>query len=169
LKPNDPHNDQSSSQPSGLQALTASTYPLQRLGRRAEARRRLDAAFERLHQLDAYPAGKIRPGSEADQALSALADYEAENGNIPRAIETYEELLRKVLRSEAKPESSLADAVEVSRVYAALAALHRRAGQTEPESALEARRLELWQHWDAKLPNNSFVRRQLDAANMRFH
>jgi hypothetical protein len=30
---------------------------------------------------------------------------------------------------------------------------------------LEARRLELWRHWDAKRPNNNFVRRQLEAAN----
>jgi hypothetical protein len=29
---------------------------------------------------------------------------------------------------------------------------------------LEARRLELWQHWTARFPNNTFMRRQLEAA-----
>ncbi len=61
--------------------------------------------------------------------------------------------------------SNLADAVDVSRVYAALAALHRRARRNDLASALEARRLELWRHWDARLPHNNFVRRQLNAAN----
>jgi hypothetical protein len=78
-----------------VEALAASTYPLRRLGRGAEDRRRLDAAFERVHQLNAYPAEFVKPGSEVDAALSALVDYEAENGNVPRAIEIYQELLRK--------------------------------------------------------------------------
>jgi tetratricopeptide (TPR) repeat protein len=148
-----------------VEALAASTYPLQRLGRGAEARRRLDAAFEGLREANVYPAEKIAPGSEPDGALSALADYEAENGNIPRAIEIYQELLRKVLASEARPETSLTDAVEVSRVYSALASLHRRAHQTDAAAGVEARRLELWRHWDSKLPHNGFVSRQLEAAN----
>jgi hypothetical protein len=32
-------------------------------------------------------------------------------------------------------------------------------------SALEAKRLELWQHWDQKLTNNLFVRRQIAAVD----
>jgi hypothetical protein len=42
--------------------------------------------------------------------------------------------------------------------------LRRRAQQTGLESAPELRRLELWQHWDHRLPNNAFVRRQLELA-----
>ena len=150
-----------------VEALAMSTYPLQRLGRAAEAHGRLDLAFERLRELHAYPAEKIKPGTEADEALSARADWEAENGNIPKAIETYRELLRKVLASEAKPETSLTDAVQVSRVYAALAALYGRAGQTAAESGMQARRVELWREWNASLPNNNFIRRQLDGGNKR--
>jgi hypothetical protein len=35
----------------------------------------------------------------------------------------------------------------------------------ERTAALERRRLDLWQRWKQKLPNNAFVRQQLEAAN----
>jgi tetratricopeptide (TPR) repeat protein len=147
-----------------VSALAGSSYPLRRLGRAAEARQRLHAAFELLRQLKTYPTEKVKPGSEADAALCALADYQADNGDIPAAIATYEKLLGQIEAWKPKPETSLADALDVSRVYAALAALRRRANQTGIASALETRRLELWRHWDRKLPNNAFVRHQLEAA-----
>ena len=147
-----------------VSALVGSTYPLRRLGRSAESRQRLDAAFERLRQVKSYPAEKIKPGSEPDEALSALADYEAGNGHVSQAIEIYQKLLDRLLAAKPKPETSLTDAVHLSRVYKSLAALQRRARQTGSASALEARRLELWRGWDSRLPQNSFVRRQLNAA-----
>jgi tRNA A-37 threonylcarbamoyl transferase component Bud32/tetratricopeptide (TPR) repeat protein len=149
-----------------VSALAGSSYPLRRLGRGAEARERLDAAFERLRQIKLYPAEKVKPGSEADAALCALADYAANNGDVQAGIATYEKLLSEIEAWQPKPETSLADALDVSRVYAALAALHRRAHQTDLASALKIRRLELWRHWDRQLPNNAFVRRQLKAANL---
>ena len=148
-----------------VEALVGSTYALRQLGRGGEAHRRLDAAFDRLRKLGPYPSDTVKPGSETDKALSALADYEAENGNLPHAIAFYEELLRKGTASGAKPQTSLADAVQESRVFAALGGLYRQSHQTDAESAIESRRLELWRHWDSQLPNNSFVRRQLEAAN----
>jgi hypothetical protein len=147
-----------------VRALAGSTYPLRRLGRSDEARRRLDAAFEKLRQVKAYPAEKVEPGSESDATLCALADDEAARGDVPRAIEIYQELLGKVLASHPEPETSLEDAVGMSRLYGALAGLHRQAHHTDLASALELRRLELWRHWDAKLPHNSFVTRQMKAA-----
>jgi tetratricopeptide (TPR) repeat protein len=149
------------------EALAESSYALRRLGRGAEAHRRLDAAFDRLRKLGAYPSDTIKPSTEVDKSLSALADYEAENGNLPRAIEVYEELLRKGSASGAKPQTSLADAMQESRVFAALGALYRQSHQTDSESSIESRRLELWRHWESQLPNNSFVHRQLEAANRR--
>jgi tRNA A-37 threonylcarbamoyl transferase component Bud32/tetratricopeptide (TPR) repeat protein len=151
----------------GVSALAGSIYPLRRLGRTAEARQRLDAAFERLRQLKVYPAEKIKPGSEPDEALCALADYEAGNGNIPKAIGIYEELLEKIQAAKLNPETNLLDAVDMSRVYSALVDLHRRARQPDAAAVLEARRLELWRHWDARLPHNNFVRRKLDAASQQ--
>jgi hypothetical protein len=148
--------------------LAGSTYPLRRMGRAAEARQRLDLAFERLRQSKAYPAEKIKPASEPDTTLSALADYEADElHNFPRAIEIYTELLGKVFAYGMKPELYLADAVDASRLYAALEALYDRTGQRDLRSAFEARRLTLWRHWDSRLPNNNFVRRQLKLASGR--
>ena len=64
-----------------------------------------------------------------------------------------------------KPQTSLPDAVQESRVFAALDDLYRAAHQTASASANAARKLELWQHWNTQLPNNKFVERQLAAAN----
>jgi serine/threonine protein kinase len=150
-------------QRSEVQALAGSSYPLRALGRPGEVRQRLDASFERLRQLKMYPAEKIKAGSEADDALSALADYQAETGNVVRAIEVYQELIDRVGAASPKPDTILQDAVHLSRIYAAKAVLHRRAGQADLASALEARTLELWRHWERQLPKNPFVLRQLAA------
>ena len=147
------------------ETLAGSTYALRRLGRGAEAHRRLDIVFEKLRKLGAYPSDTIKPGTEVDKALSALADYEAENGDFQRSIAVYEELLRKGAAAGAKARTSLADAVQESRVFAALGDLYRQTHQTDSKSTIESRRLELWRHWDSQLPGNSFVRRQLEAAN----
>jgi tetratricopeptide (TPR) repeat protein len=148
-----------------VRALAGSTYALRRLGRSAEARQRLDEAFERLRQVKAYPAEKIRPGSEPDEALSALAEYEAGNGNRAGAIEIYRKLLEQTAAYGTKPESNLSEAVELSRLYSSLSALYRQTAEKELASDLERRRRELWSRWDSKLPRNSFVERQLAAAS----
>jgi hypothetical protein len=44
--------------------------------------------------------------------------------------------------------------------------LHRRMGRTDKAEPLEADRLDLWQHWNRKLPNNPFVHRELEAARL---
>jgi hypothetical protein len=78
--------------------------------------------------------------------------------------DAYEELLAKIMASNPTPESHLDAATDLSNIYRAMAQLHRRAGQSSLASAVESRRLDLWKHWDRKLPNNSFVRRQIAAA-----
>jgi hypothetical protein len=146
--------------------LAASTYPLQRLGRNVEARKRLDAAFERLSQLKLYPAERIELGSETDLVVRALADFEAGSGNAGRAADVYRELVERVLAAKPKPETSLTDAVALSNLYRAAAPIHRRAGQAAPAASLEARRLELWWQWGGRFPHNTFIRRQLEAARL---
>lgn len=111
-----------------------------------------------------YPAQKIDLGSVAHKALCALADHEVETGNPARAIDIYRELLERVDAARPNPEGVLQDAVQLSRIYAAKAAAHRRAGQVDLASALESRRLELWNHWARRLPGNPFVLRQLAAS-----
>jgi hypothetical protein len=148
-----------------VRLLAGSSYPLRSLGRKAEARKRIDAALERLGHLKLYPAEQIRPGSEADEALSALADYEAEQKIPEHAVEIYDQLLLKVAASKPEPDTSLGDAFHLSRLYGALAGMCRRAHQDDRAASEEGRRLELWKRWDARLPHNTFVRRQLAAAS----
>jgi tRNA A-37 threonylcarbamoyl transferase component Bud32/tetratricopeptide (TPR) repeat protein len=147
-----------------VSALAGSSYVLRRLGRAGEAKQRIDTAFERLRQIKDYPAEKLKPGSESGEALLALADHEADTHNIAKAIEIDTQLLAKLEAYGPKQDTYLVDAVEMSRVYAALAEFHHKAGQGELESGFVARRIALWRHWDTQLPHNSFVRRQLSAA-----
>jgi tetratricopeptide (TPR) repeat protein len=147
--------------------LAASTYPLVRLGRRAEARKRLDDALEKVARLGQYPADEVELGSAADDTLRALAEYEAAGGNSRRAAALYDDLLRLIFVAKPQPETSLEDAVELTVIYAGAAQQHRRAGEPDAASRIETGRIDLWRHWDARLPNNPFVRRQLDAARAR--
>jgi tetratricopeptide (TPR) repeat protein len=147
--------------------LAASSYPLRRLGRPAEARKRIDAAFERLGRLKQYPAERIEVGSPAAAALRAFADYEADRRDFRRSAAHYAELLRLVLAANPKPETSLEKAVELSNLYGAAASIYRRSGQPDVAGALEVRRQALWQHWLTRLPGNPFVQRQYEAACLR--
>jgi tetratricopeptide (TPR) repeat protein len=144
-------------------SLSESTYALHRLGRSVEARRRLDAAFTRLRELELYPADSIALGSETELTVQASADLEAGLGNLARALEIARKLVEDVLGSKPNPEQSLTDASRLSRLYRAVSDLERRGGHPDRASALEARRRQLWQHWDRKLPNNAFVLRQIAA------
>jgi tetratricopeptide (TPR) repeat protein len=144
--------------------LIESSYPLRSLGRPAEARQRLERAFAVLKDLRLYPADKLAAGDDADGALQALADLEAEAGNVARAIEIDQELLDGLAAGGIKPEIKLPEAMDLSNIYGSIAALYRRSGRTDLASAFEKRRLDLWRHWARKLRNNPFVLRQIAAA-----
>jgi len=144
-----------------VRLLAGSSYPLRSLGRPAEARQRLDDAFQRLRVLNYYPADKVDPGGEAAETLRALADHEGDTGNIPHALRLYQELLDHIAATKPEPETNLNDATELSNIYATMAALQRRAGQARVAAALNARRLELWRSWEKELPGNAYVLRQI--------
>src|SRR5262249_52504516 len=57
-------------------------------------------------------------------ALRALADFEGAEGNIPRALEIYRELLGLLRAGGIDPNSSLKDAVDLSNIYGATSKLH---------------------------------------------
>ena len=141
--------------------LAGSSYPARWIHREHDARERIDAAFRLLGETKDYPAETIKAGSEADTAVRALADHYAETGQPNKAIELYQELRRKIIASNPDPQSDLLNATLISRLDASLAELLRRVGRTDDAITLEANRLELWRQWDRKLPNNSFVQRQL--------
>jgi hypothetical protein len=149
-----------------IDALASSVYPLLQLHRYGDARQRLDTAFLRLNQLKYYPAEQIELGSLADDTLRARAEYEAATGNVAGAIDTCEKLLALIFaaKPQPKPEASLEEALELSNIYRQAAALYRRGQRPALASGLDARRSELWRHWDTKLPHNAFVRRELETS-----
>ena len=114
--------------------LAGSSYVLRKLGRPAEARQRLDAAFEHLRRLKLYPAERFELGSEVEESLRALAGYEAGTGNLPRAMELYQKLLDEAQPAKSSAETSLTDAVRQSTIYLETAAVQRRAGLVERAS-----------------------------------
>jgi tetratricopeptide (TPR) repeat protein len=147
-----------------VSALAGSSYALLRLGRKEQAKSRISAAFARLAELHLYPAARIEPSLEAGQTLSASANYDATAGRYGRAFDTYKELLAKAMASDPKPETSLSDAYQLSRIYSKLASLDPQVAGAGASSEFATRRAALWTHWSAKLPASSFVRRQFDAA-----
>jgi tRNA A-37 threonylcarbamoyl transferase component Bud32/tetratricopeptide (TPR) repeat protein len=146
-----------------VRLLADSSYPLRALHRRAEAKQRIDEAFDILGTMKLWPAQSLRPGQEGVFALRALADYEADTGRLQDGIEQYGELIEKIMASKPSPETDLRDANSISVIQAALSNLEKKSGDNAAAAALDRSRRELWQHWDKKLPNNSFVRRQLAA------
>ena len=143
--------------------LAGSSYAARWIHHEKDARDRIDAAFRLLNQTGDYPAESIRAGSEADTAMRALGDHYAETGQPGQALEIYQELFRKIMASNPNPQNDLLDSVYVSRLHTSLARLLRRMGRGDKAAPLEAGRLELWRHWNHKLPNNPFVERELEA------
>jgi tetratricopeptide (TPR) repeat protein len=144
--------------------LAGSSYALRALHRSAEAQQRIDQAFSLLRETKDYPADRIDPDNEVDAALRAFGDNLAEIGQPQRAAEVYQELLDKIVAFKPDPQNDLKHATKLSRTYEALASLDRRNGHAEDAATLEARRLEIWRHWQSKLPNSPFVLQQIAAA-----
>src|SRR5262249_47474507 len=116
--------------------LSGSSYALRRLGRPAEAKKRIDDAFTILKDVKDYPAPTVELGEFIDATLRALADYQAETGATDAAIATFEELFEKVRASNPQPETDLRHANGLSRIYRDLGSLYRRAGKTSQADSL---------------------------------
>jgi len=145
--------------------LAGSSYAARWMHRESDARARIEAAFRLLRDTGDYPAAVLKPGSEADVAVRALADDEAETGRLDQAVRTYQELRRGLLASNPDPRSDLPNAVSLTSLDASLAAILRRAGAADQAASLEAGNRDIWRHWDSRLPSNPFVLRQLAAAS----
>lgn len=141
--------------------LANASYPARWTHQDAEAQRKIEAALRLLKKIEEFPADKIEPLSEVDQSLRAFADHYADTGQIDKAIALYRDVLAKIIAAQPNSKSDLRDAYYLSRNWARLADLLRRAGNATEAASLEARRLDLWRSWDSSHPNNTFVRRQL--------
>jgi tRNA A-37 threonylcarbamoyl transferase component Bud32/tetratricopeptide (TPR) repeat protein len=143
--------------------LAESSYALRSLSRSAEARQRLDRAVELLREVKLYPVVQLQ--METADMLSALAENDAATGKLPHAVELYESLLQLRRAAGEKPESVLSDAVEFSRLCARLASLEDDLHRANAAMDYRSKRLDLWKHWEARVPNNSYVHRQLVEAS----
>ncbi|HUB80839.1 MAG TPA: serine/threonine-protein kinase [Bryobacteraceae bacterium] len=143
------------------EALAESSYPLRRMHRLAQSHRRIDDAFALLRATKDYPSEVLKPESSVVVALRAQADYESLAGDRRRAVEIYEQLWNAMNASKPDPAGDLLDATKVSMMYYSMAGVYRRAGDAAKAADMDARRVQLWQQWNSKLPHNGFVERQL--------
>jgi tetratricopeptide (TPR) repeat protein len=144
--------------------LAESSYAARALHGQDESKRRIDAAFDLLRELEAYPADGIEPQSEPALALRALAVHYDQIGQPEKAVETYRELLAGMSAWPLDVQNDLRDATSVSRTWSALATVLRRIGRGDEAAALDARRTELSSRWERKLPGNEIVLRQIAGA-----
>lgn len=141
--------------------LAHSVYPLLDLQRPREAADRVAVALAILRETKDYPAPEVGVGSEPSDVLLAEADEQAASGHPDQALLTCRDLLQRVLAAKPDPESDLMQAAAISQIYETLANVARRVGSASEADAAAGRRLALWRSWQAKLPGNSFVERQL--------
>jgi serine/threonine protein kinase len=140
--------------------LAASSYAARWAGQGEDAKRRIEEAFQLLHDADQYPASAIEPMSASDYLMRAAADHYAETGEPNKAIAAYQELSDKLTAWKPDPQNDLRDATCLSRTWTAQANLLRRAGRSDEANRLEKQRTELWSHWNDKLPTAQFLLRQ---------
>lgn len=156
--------DNSEARRGEAELLAGSAMALRRLGKTDWARDRLDQAFRLLRQTGDYPDQRISPDDAAFAVLRATAEIHAAVGNSSQAIAGYEELLSKVETAKHDPRDDLGQAFAMSGLYAGLAPLYLRAGQPDRHRQIAALRLDLWRHWDRKLPGNALIQRQIASA-----
>jgi hypothetical protein len=150
---------------SEAQLMAASSYVLRSLKRTPDAGRQVEAALQILRETKDYPAEQITLGDEIEAVVRAWADHLADTNEHQRATEIYQELLDKVTASKPDPNRDLRDASGLSRIYLALADLLRRNGRADQAQSLLKMHNEIWREWNRKLPQNAFIRKQLDAAS----
>lgn len=145
--------------------LANSSYPLRALDRGGAARQRIEDAVAILKGIKQDPFDRAIVEPAGFIVLRALADDEADRGDSRRAVEAYELLLAKMMAAKPDPLNDLADGYELATAYQGLAQLYRRTGDSLKAQRTELLRLEIWQHWDKKSPNNVYVRHQLELAS----
>ena len=141
--------------------LANSSYALPSLHRPGDAKQRIDKAIAILKRTRDYPAERIQLDSPTFVVSRAEADDALESDDPRRAVGLYEQLLARVMAAKPTALDDLRDAPQLSQLYESLARLYRRIGETAKAESLEARREDLWRHWNQKLPNNRFILSQL--------
>jgi hypothetical protein len=71
-----------------------------------------------------------------------------------------------VMAANADTPNDLRDAPKLSRLYHQLSVLDARTGATAQAKDMQAHQIELWRHWEQKLPQNAFIRHQVEVASL---
>ncbi len=141
--------------------LAGSAYALRRLDRAPEAKQRIEQALGLLTDTKDYPAATLAFDDALFTVLLARADQLADEHQLAAAIAEYRTLLTQVSQAKSDHDHDLRDANSLSLLCEDLARLYRSSGAVAEATALDARRLALWRHWERTLPNNPFVQRRL--------
>jgi len=136
-----------------------STFALRRLGREKEVRKRLAGLLAFVPEDPRKP--HFGPTGSMESYFRADAEADVAAGNRKRAIETYLWMLKKFDEDNYSPREDLANGLGLSLKQKRLAELLHKDGRHEEARRYETERRELWSHWNQKLPNNSFVARQI--------
>jgi tetratricopeptide (TPR) repeat protein len=144
--------------------LLGTSYALRELGRAADASGRVERALALLRGEGLYPRDAIEPLSEADFAMRALADVRAGAGDLAGAIETYRALAAGLRAAPLREAEDLRGAAAISRAWAGLVDVLRRAGRPEDAAKVDADRQALWTAWAARRPGEAAIERQLALA-----
>jgi hypothetical protein len=146
--------------------LAESSYPLRQLNRSAEARRRVDQSLELLKETKDFPAESIDIGGVVYFALYAQADQFSADGNPARAAGVFESILKAAASDSLQAPTNLGIASLLSRLYDGLARSYESSGDAARADAARAKRTQLWDGWNRKLPGNSYIQKQLDARSL---
>ena len=119
--------------------LAESSYALRGLNRATLAKARLDEAIAILKETKDYPSERLGIDTEPTHVMRAMADHHAAMGAKPMAIELYEEVIDKVLKSSPELDHDLRNAYSMSLLYESLAKLYRETGAIAQAEALDAK------------------------------
>ena len=96
--------------------LAGSSYAARWVGRREDAKRRIEEAFQLLRDAHQYPADTVEPMGRADHVMRASADEYAETGQTAKALAAYQELLSKLMAGKPDLQNDLRDATCISHL-----------------------------------------------------
>jgi serine/threonine-protein kinase len=157
IPPSNPGNEEKTDM------LAASIRALARLGRHDEAKARLDRLFAALRDAKLYP-GTVRPGNSASNALVAQAEAVAATGHVDEAVQIWKDLIAAYDASDRRAADDLHWALYHSAAWRGLAKALALDGKSADERTWLAKDAALWTSWNNKLPRNTFILHQLNAA-----
>lgn len=119
-----------------------------------------------LHQAYIDMAGRDGPEFPDRARFMGYAARVMRGGDTRAALSSYRQLLANVMAAKPDVTDDLQNTSRLSRLYERLGQLYAKTADVAEADTVHEQRLRLWTGWDAKLPGNEFVRRQIAAATL---